>query len=83
MRSNTIQKLAWVYAIMFFFLGSLAHIPWINDAHGMTLGILACNGTTIFYIMLPASGRASQRGHRSEPRNFISNCSASSTGWTA
>jgi hypothetical protein len=41
MRISTIQKFAWVYAIMFFFLASLAHIPWINDARGMTLGIFS------------------------------------------
>ncbi len=41
MKISTIQKYAWAYAIMFFFLGSLAHIPWINDANGMTLGIFS------------------------------------------
>ena len=41
MRSNTIQKLAWVYAIMFFFLGSLAHLPMINDENGVTLGLFS------------------------------------------
>ncbi|HSL30814.1 MAG TPA: hypothetical protein VK900_16550 [Anaerolineales bacterium] len=41
MNSNVVRNLAWVYAIMFFFLGSLAHIPWINDEHGMTLGIFS------------------------------------------
>ena len=41
MRISTIQKFAWVYALMFFFLTSLAHIPWINDARGMTLGIFS------------------------------------------
>ena len=35
MRFNTIQKLAWLYAIMFFFLGSLRYIPWINDENGV------------------------------------------------
>jgi hypothetical protein len=41
MKISTIQKFAWVYAIMFFFLGSLAHIPMINDEHGVTLGIFS------------------------------------------
>ena len=41
MKISTIQKLAWLYAIMFFFLGTLAHIPWINDEHGVTLGIFS------------------------------------------
>lgn len=39
MKLTTIQKLAWAYAVMFFFLGSLAHLPWINDEQGVTLGI--------------------------------------------
>ena len=37
----TIQNLAWLYAAMFFFLGSLRHIPFINDANGVTLGIFS------------------------------------------
>lgn len=41
MKLTTIQKLAWAYAAMFFFLGSLAHIPFINDSHGVTLGIFS------------------------------------------
>lgn len=41
MKLSTLQKYAWVYALMFIFLGSLAHIPWINDEHGMTLGIFS------------------------------------------
>jgi Domain of unknown function (DUF4383) len=41
MKISTIQKLAWLYAIMFFFLGTLAHIPWINDENGVTLGIFS------------------------------------------
>ena len=41
MRYITIQRLAWLYAIMFFFLGSLAHIPMINDENGVTLGIFS------------------------------------------
>lgn len=39
MKSNVIRNLAWVYAIMFFILGSLRYIPFINDADGYTLGI--------------------------------------------
>lgn len=39
MKITTIQKLAWVYALMFLVLGSLRHIPFINDADGTTLGI--------------------------------------------
>ena len=39
MKLTTIQKLAWVYALMFLVLGSLRHIPFINDADGTTLGI--------------------------------------------
>lgn len=39
MKLTTIQKLAWVYALMFFVLGSLRYIPFINDADGVTLGI--------------------------------------------
>jgi hypothetical protein len=35
----TIQNLAWVYAIMFAFIGSLAHIHFLNDDQGYTLGI--------------------------------------------
>jgi hypothetical protein len=35
----TIQNLAWLYAFMFLVIGSLAHIPFINDAQGYTLGI--------------------------------------------
>jgi len=35
----TIQNLAWLYAIMFFFIGSLAHIHAFNDAEGYTFGI--------------------------------------------
>src|SRR5215208_2584544 len=41
MKVTTIQKLAWVYAIMLFFLGSLAHIPMINDENGVSLGIFS------------------------------------------
>jgi len=41
MKFITIQRLAWVYAIMFFFLGSLSYIPWINDENGVTLGIFS------------------------------------------
>ncbi|HLA08084.1 MAG TPA: DUF4383 domain-containing protein [Anaerolineales bacterium] len=41
MKINTIQKLAWVYAIMFGLLGSLSFIPFINDANGVTLGIFS------------------------------------------
>ena len=41
MKFSTVQKLAWVYAIMFFFLGTLAHIPMINDEHGVTLGLFS------------------------------------------
>ena len=37
----TIQNLAWLYAAMFTVLGSLRHIPWINDANGVTLGIFS------------------------------------------
>ena len=38
-RFTLIQKLALIYALMFFFLGSLRHIHFINDAEGITLGI--------------------------------------------
>jgi hypothetical protein len=41
MQPNIVRNLAWVYAIMFFILGSLSYIPWINDDHGMTLGIFS------------------------------------------
>ena len=41
MKITPIQKLAWLYAIMFTVLGSLSHIPWINDEHGVTLGIFS------------------------------------------
>ncbi len=41
MKFITIQRLAWVYALMFFFLGSLSYIPWINDGNGVTLGIFS------------------------------------------
>jgi hypothetical protein len=41
MKINTIQKLAWVYAIMFALLGSLSYIPFINDENGVTLGIFS------------------------------------------
>lgn len=41
MKITTIQKLAWLYAIMFFVLGSLSYIPWINDENGVTLGIFS------------------------------------------
>jgi hypothetical protein len=41
MKIATIQKYAWLYALMFFALGSLAHIPWINDENGVTLGIFS------------------------------------------
>jgi len=41
MKFITIQRLAWVYALMFFFLGSLSYIPWINDENGVTLGIFS------------------------------------------
>lgn len=33
------QNLAWLYAAMFFVIGSLRYIPFINDAQGYTLGI--------------------------------------------
>ncbi|WKZ37015.1 MAG: hypothetical protein QY332_03635 [Anaerolineales bacterium] len=39
MKTSVIQKLAWVYAVMFVIIGSLAHIAFINDAEGYTLGI--------------------------------------------
>jgi hypothetical protein len=41
MRYITIQRLAWLYAIMFFVLGSLRYIPWINDENGVTLGLFS------------------------------------------
>jgi hypothetical protein len=41
MKITLIQKLAWLYAVMFFVLGSLSYIPWINDEHGVTLGIFS------------------------------------------
>ena len=37
----TIQNLAWLYAAMFFVLGSLRYIPFINDENGVTLGIFS------------------------------------------
>ena len=37
----TIQNLAWLYAAMFFVIGSLRYIPFINDANGVTLGIFS------------------------------------------
>jgi len=37
----TIQNFAWLYAAMFFVIGSLRYIPWINDANGMTLGLFS------------------------------------------
>ena len=39
MKLITIQRLAWLYALMFFVIGSLRYIPFINDANGYTLGI--------------------------------------------
>ncbi len=39
MKFITIQRLAWAYAGMFFIIGSLSHMPFINDANGYTLGI--------------------------------------------
>jgi hypothetical protein len=39
MKYVTIRNLAWLYAIMFAILGSLAHISMLNDANGYTLGI--------------------------------------------
>jgi len=39
MKITTLQKLAWAYAFMFFALGSLRYLPFINDASGSTLGI--------------------------------------------
>jgi hypothetical protein len=41
MKYVTMQRLAWLYAAMFFVLGSLRHIPFINDANGVTLGIFS------------------------------------------
>ena len=41
MKITPIQKLAWLYAVMFFVLGSLSYIPWINDENGVTLGIFS------------------------------------------
>jgi len=41
MKTNTIQKLAWFYAVMFTVLGSLSYIPFINDENGVTLGIFS------------------------------------------
>ena len=35
----TIKNLGWLYAAMFFVIGSLRYIPFINDASGYTLGI--------------------------------------------
>ena len=39
MKLTPTQKLAWFYAAMFFVIGSLRYIPFINDAQGYTLGI--------------------------------------------
>jgi len=41
MNISTLQKFAWGYAVMFFFVGSLRYLPFINDANGMTLGIFS------------------------------------------
>ncbi len=41
MKISVIQKLAWVYAVMFAVLGSLSYIPFINDENGVTLGIFS------------------------------------------
>ncbi|MBL8091229.1 MAG: DUF4383 domain-containing protein [Anaerolineales bacterium] len=41
MKTTTMQRLAWVYAIMFGLLGSLSYIPFINDENGVTLGIFS------------------------------------------
>ena len=41
MKITPTQKLAWFYAVMFFVLGSLSYIPWINDENGVTLGIFS------------------------------------------
>lgn len=36
---SLIQKLAWLYAILFTITGSLRHIPFLNDHQGNTMGI--------------------------------------------
>lgn len=41
MKTSTMQRLAWVYAILFGLLGSLSYIPFINDENGVTLGIFS------------------------------------------
>jgi len=41
MPTNFIRRLALVYAVMFFIVGSLRYIPFINDANGSTLGIFS------------------------------------------
>ena len=39
MQPNVVRNLAWIYAVMFFILGSLSHIPWINDEHGVMVPV--------------------------------------------
>ena len=39
MKFITIQRLSWAYAGMFFIIGSLSYMPFINDTDGYTLGI--------------------------------------------
>jgi hypothetical protein len=41
MPHNLIRRLALLYAVLFFIVGSLRYIPFINDANGVTLGIFS------------------------------------------
>lgn len=36
---STLQKLAWVYALMFFIIGTLAYMPGLTDAEGYLFGL--------------------------------------------
>lgn len=67
MKSSTIQKLAWAYAVMFAIIGSLAHIPFINDAEGYTLGIfrLELHDDLLHYASGLWAAIAAWRSHKS------------------
>ena len=36
---STIQKFGWGYAVMFFMVASLAYLPFLTDADGLTFGV--------------------------------------------
>lgn len=36
---STMQKFGWGYALMFFMVASLAYLPFLTDADGLTLGV--------------------------------------------